>query len=73
MNISSEQVLVTKPAKEVFDFLTDFNNYEKLMPEQVIRWESDKDSGRFTIKDLTEIGMRIESSQPNSLVSLSSD
>ena len=73
MNISSEQVLVTKPAKEVFDFLTDFNNYEKLMPEQVIRWESDKDSGRFTIKDLTEIGMRIESFEAYRFVQLHSD
>ena len=73
MNITSEQLLVSNPEKEVFEFLTDFNNYEKLMPEQVIKWESDKDSGRFTIKDLTEIGMRIESSQPNSLVRLSSD
>ena len=73
MDITSEQVLVSKPEEEVFKFLTNFNNYEKLMPEQVIKWESDEVSGRFTIKDLTEIGMRIESSTPYNLVRLSSD
>jgi carbon monoxide dehydrogenase subunit G len=73
MKISSETVIVNKPMEVVFDFLMDFNNYEKLMPEQVIKWESNEKSGRFTIKDLTEIGMRIENSEPHNSVQLHSD
>jgi carbon monoxide dehydrogenase subunit G len=73
MKISSETVLVNKPMEVVFDFLMDFNNYEKLMPEQVIKWESNEKAGRFTIKDLTEIGMRIDKSDPNRFVQLHSD
>ena len=65
--------MVSRPPGLVHDFLTDFNNYEMLMPEQVIKWESDKVSGRFTIKDLTEIGMRIENSDPHKFVKLHSD
>lgn len=73
MNIKSDLVIVDKPVGEVFNFLTDFNNYEKLMPEQVVKWESDKVSGRFTIKDLAEIGMRIEDVEEQKVVYLTSD
>jgi len=73
MDISSETVIVNKPAGQVFDFLSDFNNYRKLMPEQVIRWESDEISGRFTIKDMAEIGMRIKETRPVDHILLGSD
>jgi carbon monoxide dehydrogenase subunit G len=73
MKISSDTVVVNSPVGKVFDFLADFNNYEKLMPEQVIKWESNEISGRFTIKDLTEIGLRIENTEQNKSVQLHSD
>ena len=73
MKISSDTVTVNKPAEVIFKFLADFNNYQNLMPEQVIKWESDREAGRFTIKDLTEIGMRIENSDPHKFVELHSD
>ena len=34
---------MNKTAKEVFDFLSDFNNFQKLMPEQVVDWKSTAD------------------------------
>ncbi|NQT77023.1 MAG: hypothetical protein HQ565_04865 [Bacteroidetes bacterium] len=73
MNITSDLIIVNKPVGQVFDFLTDFNNFEKLMPEQVVKWESTKVSGRFTIKDLAEIGMKIESVEHHKSILLSSD
>ena len=73
MKINSDTVIVNKPVSLIFDFLMDFNNYRKLMPEQVIKWESNQKAGRFTIKDLTEIGMRIEKSDPQKFVQLHSD
>jgi len=73
MNIKSDLVIVNKPVGQVFDFLTDFNNFEKLMPEQVVKWESDTNSGRFTIKDLAEIGMKIEDVDQDKRVLISSD
>jgi carbon monoxide dehydrogenase subunit G len=39
----------------------------------VIRWDSDEKSGRFTIKDLTELGLRIEEANPEEYVLLHSD
>ena len=73
MNIKSDIVSVSQPKEKVFDFLKDYNNYQKLMPEQVVKWESDERSGRFTIKDMTELGMRIEDAKPGEYVLLHSD
>ena len=73
MNIRSEEVIVYTPAGKLFELLSDYNNFRLLMPEQVIKWESDEKHGRFTIKDLTELGMRIEESRPNEYVKLHSD
>jgi len=73
MNLKSDLVIINKPIGKVFDFLTNFNNFEKLMPEQVVKWESNEVSGRFTIKDLAEIGMKIESTEEGKLIRISSD
>ena len=73
MNITSDRVTVNTSAEKIFNFLNDYNNYEKLMPEQVVKWQSDERSGRFTIKDLTELGLRIEHAVPNDYVLLHSD
>lgn len=73
MNIKSELVVINKPVGQVFDFLTNFNNFEKLMPEQVVKWESNEVSGRFTIKDLAEIGMKIEDIEHHKVIYLTSD
>lgn len=73
MNIKSDLVTVNTSSEEVFNFLNDYNNYEKLMPEQVVKWQSDERSGRFTIKDLTELGLRIENAEAGDFVLLHSD
>jgi len=73
VDITSEPVIVNKPAGEIFNFLKDFNNYRELMPEQVVRWESDETSGRFTIRDMAEIGMRIREAHPDDHVLIGSD
>ena len=41
--------------------------------EQVLKWEADREKGRFTIKDLAELGMRIEKSSQNEYIRLHSD
>lgn len=73
MNIKSETVTINAPSGALFGLLIDYNNYEQLMPEQVVRWQSDERSGRFTIKDMTELGMRIEDAVPDEYVLLHSD
>jgi len=66
--IESDKTTVDKTAKEVYDFLSDFNNFEKLMPEQVVDWKSTSDECTFTIKGMATLGMKIIEKTPNSLV-----
>jgi carbon monoxide dehydrogenase subunit G len=62
--LESDKVTVNKSAKEVFEFLTDFNNFQKLMPEQVTDWKSTADECTFTIKGMATLGMRIKEKTP---------
>ncbi len=68
MNIKGKKASVAAGQKKVYDFLSDFNNYEKLMPEQVINWKSDKDTCSFTIKGMADLGMKFgEKNSPSYL------
>lgn len=64
--IESDQVEVDQSAVEVFNFLSDFNNYEKLMPEQVTDWKSDTDTCSFDIKGMASLGMAMDAKTPHS-------
>ncbi|WP_026474594.1 SRPBCC family protein [Alkaliflexus imshenetskii] len=44
----------------VFSFLSDFNNFESLLPAgKVSGWESTGDTCRFNVEGIGEIGLRI--------------
>jgi carbon monoxide dehydrogenase subunit G len=64
--IESRRTLIEKSPQEIFDFLSDFNNYKQLMPDQVTDWISDQKTCSFTIKGMASLGMAIESLTPYS-------
>ena len=66
--LESEKVTVNKSPQEVFEFLSDFNNYERLMPEQVTDWKSTMDECSFTIKGMATLGMKMKEKIPYSAV-----
>jgi hypothetical protein len=45
--INSDKVLISRQNSVVFDFVSDFDNFGKLMPEQVTDWKSTKDTCSF--------------------------
>jgi len=55
--IESHKVEVTSGREQVFEFLSNFRNFERLMPEQVDNWESDGERCSFEIKGMTSLGM----------------
>lgn len=73
MKIESEKSQIEKPASEVFSFLSNFNNFQKLMPEQVTNWKSTEDECSFTISGMASIGMKIIEKTPNSLIRVASN
>lgn len=66
--IESETATVNKSAEEVYKFLSNFNNFGKLMPEQVTNWESTEDECSFTISGMASLGMKIIEKKPNNLI-----
>ena len=68
--IESDKVVIAKSPEGVFNFLSDFNNFSQLMPEQVTDWVSDADTCSFNIKGMASLGMAIESRTPNSEIKI---
>ena len=56
MNLESPKVKVSKSAHETFDFLTNVENFEKLMPENISKFELiNDDTFLFALKGMPEI------------------
>ncbi len=73
MKIESDKSEINKPASEIFSFLSDFNNFQKLMPPQVTNWKSTADECSFTISGMASIGMKIVEKIPNTLIKIISN
>lgn len=68
--IESQQVEINQSPSGIFKFLSDFNNYQQLMPEQVTDWVSDADTCSFNIKGMASLGMAMESKTPDSEIKI---
>lgn len=55
MNIEGNTITVNKSQKEVFEFLTELNNFKQLMPENTEKFEVDGESFIFGLKGMPEI------------------
>lgn len=66
--IESEVIAIAQPQEKIFLFLSDFTNFEKLMPSTVSDWKATKDSCSFTISGMAHVALKIESSTPNSRI-----
>ena len=70
MNLDSPKVTVDKSPQEVFDFLSNVENFEKLMPENISKFEVlDQDKFLFALKGMPEIILKTkETEAPNKIV-----
>ena len=70
MNLESPKVTVDKSAQQLFDSLSDVKNFEKLMPENVAKFEvTGDDSFIFALKGMPEIKLKVrEKFPPNKLI-----
>lgn len=70
MKLESSKKTIDKSAKEVFDFLNDVKNIEKLMPENTSKFEMVGNDGFvFALTGMPEVAMKkIDSHSPDTLV-----
>lgn len=65
-HIESQSAQVNAPSAEVFSFLSDMKNIEKLLPAgKYSEWQAQQDSCSFKIQNAYTIGLRIKESKPN--------
>jgi hypothetical protein len=71
--IESTKTEIENSVENVFVFLSDFNNFQKLMPSQVTNWTSTETECSFTINGMATIGMKILEKTPHSNIKISSN
>lgn len=71
MNLESPKTSVEKSAEYIFNALSDIKNFEKLMPENIAKFEViDENCFEFGLKGMPEIKLVKKSSTPNSEIIL---
>ena len=61
MNLESQKVTLEKPAQYMFDALSDVKNFEKLMPENIAKFEViGDDAFIFGLKGMPEIKLKMK-------------
>lgn len=70
MKLESPKTTIDKSPQEIFDFLSDVKNFEKLMPENISKFEIlDTDKFLFALKGMPEIVLKKkEAIAPNKIV-----
>lgn len=71
MNLESPKVTIEKSAEYLFNALSDVKNFEKLMPENIAKFEVlGDDIFNFGLKGMPEIKLRLKEGVPHSKVNL---
>ena len=72
MNLESPKVTVQKSAEELFNFLSDVQNFEQIMPQNTDKFEAGENSFLFALKGMPEIRLNLQQKKPNSKIVLGS-
>lgn len=70
MNLESPKKNINKSAKELFELFSDVQNFEKLMPSSVEKFEADNNSFVFALKGMPEIRLVLKETTPNHTIVL---
>jgi hypothetical protein len=68
VDFQSHTIELAVPAEKAYLFLVDLNNLQKLMPDQVINWQSSEDSCSFDIKGMAHITLQRIEAIPEKLI-----
>jgi len=63
--IQGKSIEVNSTSAAVYNYLSDFNNFEHLMPEQISDWESTEEQCSFSITGMGKVGLKISEKQIN--------
>ena len=70
MSTFKSNTRIKRPAKEIYDFLADINNHERLAPdEEITDWSSTGDVASFTVRNILKLSLKLERT-PDTMVKL---
>ena len=70
MNIEGNKVILEKSQETLFHFFSDLNNFGKIMPENINKFEVDGDSFLFGLPGIPEIRLVLQEKTPFSNITL---
>ncbi|MBP8067122.1 MAG: SRPBCC family protein [Pedobacter sp.] len=65
MTIIESTIEVNLPVEKVYAFLSDLNNHQQLMPENIYNWSSTTDEASFTIQNMAKLAIKISNRVEN--------
>jgi len=61
MTTFQSTVTINQPVNKVYQFLSDFNNHQQLMPDSITDWASTVDEASFNVQNMLKLSLKIES------------
>ncbi len=72
--IESRTGIIKSSEEKIFNFLSDFNNFQNLVPADKVKdWESTEDSCKFKVEGIGQAGLKIIEKEPYKLIKITSD
>jgi carbon monoxide dehydrogenase subunit G len=72
--IESKIGKIAASSEKVYTFLSNFNNYSKLIPpDRVKNWQAGADFCRFTVQGMGETGLKIIEKEPFSIIKITGE
>ncbi|WP_134090346.1 SRPBCC family protein [Olivibacter sp. XZL3] len=70
MTVIESKSIIDQPVEKVYEFLADFNNHERLMPDNVANWSSTKDEASFAIQNMAKLALKVAERKENQEISI---
>lgn len=65
---------IPHPSGVVFNFLSNFHNFESLLPrDKISNWESTGETCRFQVQGIGEVGLKIIEKEPTTTIKYTAD
>ena len=70
MTVFESNININQPVEKVYQFLSDLNNHQQLMPENIYNWTSTQDEARFTIQNMAKLSLKVSSRVENQEINI---
>ena len=70
MTVFESNISLNQPVEKVYQFLSDLNNHQQLMPENIYNWTSTQDEARFTIQNMAKLALKVSSRVENQEINI---